>query len=157
MDTYGIWEFMIVRPGDKTDIEQVSRLWLQMVAELSPSSTPNIDWWKEIAGNLFDTKVYYLVVAEEDGFLKGFIDGILYPEPATGKLHGVGQHMYVRPGYRRSITAPRMYRKLIKALRENGATVLELFCFNEEKTLWEKKGYKPLRQLMRREVKCLTQ
>jgi len=157
LGSHGVRWIMIVREGSKSDIEQVSRLWLQMIVELSPSLTPNVEWWKEIANNLFNAGIYYLIVAEEEGILKGFIDGMLFPEPSTGRVHGVGQHMYVRPNYRKAIVAPRLYRKLIKVLRNNGATVLELFCFNNERAFWEKKGYRPLRQLMRREVKCLTQ
>jgi len=150
LDPYRVWWIMIVRSGNKEDIKQVGRLWLQMIAELSPSLTPNVEWWKEMANNLFDAGAYYLVVAEEDGVLKGFIDGMLFPEPSTGKIHGVGQHMYVRPNYRNTFIAARLYKKLVRALQDNGATILELFCFDNEKPLWEKKGYKPLRQLMRR-------
>jgi len=147
-----------VRRGDIDDLEAVSGLWLEMVHELAPDYEPRVDWWRGMAEGLFGTGVYRLYVAESlAGRIVGFIDGILYPEPATGLLHAVGQHFYVLPGYRRTSIAGRLYKAAMKAARSEDVDNIEMFCFNRAQTFWSKRGFSSVRSLMRRRVSCSTQ
>lgn len=140
----------MIRAGGIDDIEAVSKLWAQMVVELAPDYSPRIDWWCEMAYRLFSTGVYCQFVAEEDGIIIGFIDGLVYPEPATGRMHGVGQHLYVIPAMRNTSVASRLYRRAMKEASKKSIDIVEFFCFDSEQQMWAKKGYRPVRTLMRR-------
>ena len=93
---------------------------------------------------------YTMFVAEEGGKLAGFGDFFIWPEPATGKVHMIGQHLYVKPEFRNTAIPGKLYASGIKAAKKKGATVFELFCFEKEQQMWNKKGYRPIRTLMRR-------
>lgn len=123
-----------------------------MVRELAPEYTPNVEWWREHAKRFLSAGTYQAFVAEDGGRIVGFLDGFIFPEPSTGKLHGVGQHFYVLPEYRGTSAAGLLYRHLLKTARESGCQVIELFCFDREKSFWLKKGYKPVRSMVRREI-----
>ena len=143
---------MNIRRGDKNDVLKVSRLWLQMTQELAPELTPNAYWWREMAAALLKQDNYFMFVAEEGGKLCGFIDYFLFPEPATGKRHCVGQHFYILPEYRKTGLAGDLWRGVLKISKAQGAQVWELFCFTNEKPMWEHHGFQPQRILMRKEA-----
>lgn len=148
---------MIIRRGQIGDVLKVSRLWLKMVNELAPDYTPNVEWWRSHAEQFLKNGNYSMFVAEEGGKLVGFLDFFLFYEPSTGKLHGIGQHFYVIPEYRGNCVSGKLYRNTVKAMKEKGCKVMELFCFDNEKTMWEKKGFVLKRMLLRRELSCLIQ
>lgn len=142
-----------VRIAEPEDIQQVSDLWLKMVNEIYPENTPRQDWWIEICKALMTTERYFIVIAEVDGRIVGFIDGFAFPEPSTGKIHGVGQHMYVSPEYRSTSAARKLYKKGIQiARRLFNVQVREFYCTPENRPFWEKKGYVSHRLMMRRTV-----
>lgn len=148
---------IIIRYARPHDVEEIASLWERMVKELKPDYAPNVSWWAGMAKVLLNTDAYRCLTAVDDctGRIIGFLDGFLYPEPSTGKLHAVGQHFYVLPEYRGTSTAGRLYKEAIRAARAAGSTVLEFFCFPAEQSFWENKGYAPTRMMMRRSL-CTT-
>jgi GNAT superfamily N-acetyltransferase len=144
---------IVVRRGTTGDVHKAGRLWLAMVAELAPEFTPNVGWWRSMAASHLKSGHYAMFVAEDLGSrMVGFIDLFLYPEPATGKVHAVGQHFYLVPAARRTRAAWALYNAAERFAREKKAEVMELFCFDNEKAMWARKGYSPLRTLMRKEI-----
>mgnify|MGYP001595870825 CR=1 FL=1 len=148
---------MIIRYAREHDVDIIAALWAEMVKELKPGYTPNIAWWTAMARALLATDAYHLLTAVDDttGNMIGFIDGFIYPEPATGQVHAVGQHFYVKPGYRKTSAPARLYREALRCAKDKGSQAIEFFCFPEEQSFWEKKSYKPVRMMMRRRL-CTT-
>lgn len=146
---------MIIRYATIKDIPAIANLWVEMVKELAPDYKPNKTWWVEQATKLLETNIYISLIAVSGDEVIGFIDAFLYPEPSTGKLHLVGQHFYVQPGHRGTDVAPRLYHEVLRFAKKNKVDILELFCFDSEKSMWQRKGFKSVRTLMRRSL-CLT-
>ena len=145
---------MIIRTATKEDAYKVSCLWEQMVNESRPKFTPNREWWEKMFVSLMDTPIlqYNVVVAEYEGAIVGFIDGLIFPEPSTGKIHGVGKHFFVLPEHRKSTIAGRLYVDIVGIALKSGAEVLEFFCFPKGINFWEKRGYGLSQCMMQREV-----
>ena len=141
---------MKIRLGTESDLHKVARLWLQLVIELAPELNPNVSWWRKLAGQHIKTKNYFIYVAELGGRLIGFIDYFLFPEPATSKVHCIGQHFYILPEHRKSKVAGNLWRTAIKASKAQGAQVHELFCFEKEVEFWNKRKFHVKRLLLRR-------
>lgn len=142
---------MIIRPGLEQDVVKVSRLWLEMVAELAPTYTPNVGWWRTMALQHLRGNRYHIFVADLGGRLVGFIDFFFFPEPSTGKIHAVGQHFYLTPEFRGQGVGRDLYQAAIE-LATPIAQVVELFAFSAQTANWEKQGYKPVRTLLRKEL-----
>lgn len=142
-----------VRLAEPEDIQKVSDLWLKMVNEIYPDNTPRPDWWIEICKALMATARYCIVVAENnDGKIIGFIDGFTFPEPSTGMIHGVGQHMYIEPDYRNTMVAMKIYRKIMKVAKLLKVQMWEFYCTPDNSTFWKKKGFNIQRIMMRRSL-----
>lgn len=143
---------MKIRLANKTDLLKVSRLWLYMVQELDvdKSLEPNVTWWRDHAAKFMDSGNYFMQVAELGGKIVGFIDYFIFPEPATSKLHCVGQHFYVLPEYRRAVISGKLWKLAIQQSKKLGAQVHELFCFESEKPFWQKHGFVLKRCLVRK-------
>lgn len=143
---------MIIREGTEPDIIKISRLWLDMVKEMKPEYEPNVEWWRKIALQHLRSGIYYFYVADDGGKIVGFIDFFMYPEPSTGKKHCVGQHFFLKPEYRGKTTGRELYERSLSKGKKLGAKIIELFCFENERAMWKRKGFKSLRTLMRMEV-----
>ena len=143
---------IVIRYAGPHEVEEIASLWERIVKELKPDYAPNVSWWIGMAKALLNTEAYHLLTAVDDctGRIVGFLDGFLYPEPSTGKLHAVGQHFYVLPEYRKTSVSARLYREAIRVARAAEASVLEFFCFPEEQPFWASKGYTATRMMMRR-------
>ena len=142
-----------VRQATEADIVKASRLWLEMLAEMAPQfDTPNVQWWREIAAVNMRQGQYHMLVVDDGGKIVGFLDWFLFPEPSTGKVHVVGQHFYLKPEYRGHGLGRELYEKAVSWVREHKLGTIELFCFDKELPMWEKRGFKPLRTLLRKEV-----
>ena len=142
---------MIIRQGMVTDIFELSRLWLQMVKELCPQFAPNVSWWRELAQKCFQGGNYFVLVAEIDNKIIGFIDWFMYPEPSTGKIHAVGQHFFVIPEERKKSISGTLYKKMMNISKKQGAQITELFCFDKEINFWKNHKFNPIRSMLRRE------
>jgi GNAT superfamily N-acetyltransferase len=147
---------MIFRSGDEQDIVKVSRLWNEMVYEKRPEWTPNMDWWRDIAVKNFRAGVYFFYVADEGGKLVGFTDFFIYKEPSTGQLTGAGQHLFLKKEYRDKKIGLQLMLEVLEYYKTHGVTTAEIYCFGEEQSMWEAKGFKAVRTLMRVEVPQIT-
>lgn len=141
-----------IRQANEGDITKAGRLWLEMVREMRPDFTPNVEWWRKIARESMRQGSYALLVADDGGKIVGFLDWFLFPEPSTGKIHMVGQHLFLLPEYRNSGVGRDLYERALDHGKSKGITTFELFCFDNEKPHWEKRGFSPLRTLMRKEL-----
>jgi GNAT superfamily N-acetyltransferase len=140
-----------IRLATANDIEELSKLWLKMVGELDPTLTPNVDWWKQYAYTLMKSGRYFVYMAEDDNGAIGFVDYFIFPEPSTSKVHSVGQHFYVLPEHRGNAVSGRLYKSMVKDSKRLGADSLELCCFENQRSFWEKKGFTHKRNMMRKE------
>ena len=149
---------MIIRHATKDDAYEVSLLWEKMVKEMRPEFTPNRGWWEKMMIALIEspTVQYTVIVAERQGEIIGFIDGLIFPEPSTGKIHGVGQHFFILPKYRHSSIAGRLYGSIVGHALKKKAEVLEFFCSPENIQFWNKRGYGLMRCVMRKETQLCT-
>ena len=144
---------MLIRDGKETDIIKIARLWEQGVNELHPDWKPNLSMWKSVALKRFSDKNYYIKVVEDDGAIVGFLDGVIYAEPANGKMMGMAQHLMLRKEYRGRGIGHDLVEEGMKFLISKGVDALELYCYEGEKVHWIKKGFEPGRCLLIREVK----
>ncbi len=117
-----------------------------------PEATPNVDWWRIHATSYIKLGNYFIFVGELGGKFIGFADFFLFPEPATGKIHCVGQHFYVLPEYRNTNLAGKLYKKFFMVAKQCKAVNLEIFCFEKEKPFWEKHNFELKRIMMRRKA-----
>ncbi|MCP4988366.1 MAG: GNAT family N-acetyltransferase [Colwellia sp.] len=141
---------MKIRKAEEKDIVEISLLWLDMVNELARDLVPNVAWWRILAKKYLQSGDYFIYVAEIDEQIIGFIDYFLFAEPATSKFHCVGQHFFVLCNYRNTNVPGYLYRKVLRESKKQGAQTHELFCFEKEKSFWEKRGFSLKRCLMRK-------
>jgi GNAT superfamily N-acetyltransferase len=144
---------MLIRQANEADLHKAGRLWLAMVTEMRPDFTPNVEWWRKIARDSMRNGTYFMFVADEGGKIVGFLDWFLFPEPSTGQTHLVGQHLFLDPSFRGSGIGRELYEKTLEIGTGMGIKIFELFCFSNEQPYWEKRGFAPLRTLMRKEIK----
>ncbi|MEK6760095.1 MAG: GNAT family N-acetyltransferase [Deltaproteobacteria bacterium] len=138
-----------IREATIDEVEAVADLWLAMCAELKPEATPDKGAWIKLVGDLFRTGTYHIVVAEDEGRLVGFVDGLIYLEPSVGQKIGMSQFIYVHPDHRFSDTAPRLYQLIVQLVNGYGVTSVYTTCEQKTKALWERKGFVVERYIMR--------
>lgn len=144
---------MRIETGDFATIHVAANMWVDMVLEKRPDWKPNIDWWMTIAAQNMAAGHYSQLFAIDGDEAIGFGDFFMFPEPSTGEIHCVGQHLYVKPEYRGTWAASRLVRAWNKVALDMGATKMELFAFQDEQGRWKKVGFEPVRVLMRKGVK----
>lgn len=142
----------MIRPATTEDVGRIAELWEAMVREMRPDWNPRRDVWQEMCLQLMAQPQYVMFVAEVDGGIVGFADGLMFLEPSTGKFHGVGQHFYISHSHRKGILPGLLYREIISTSLLRGAEVLEFFCFQEELPFWRRHGYNPARVMVRSHV-----
>jgi len=144
---------MDIKQATVKDLPAIGNLWLEMAAEIVPDTyKPNVTWWKEIAERLMRSGVRYdIYYAIDKGRVIGFIDYLIFCEPATGKIHATGQHFYVKPEYRKGNIGKMLYLQVLRTIKRLGIKVIDLFC-DPNDTQWRKCGYRPARMLMRKGI-----
>jgi GNAT superfamily N-acetyltransferase len=142
----------MIRVATKEDAHQISILWKDMVMEARPNWNPNAYDWQKMCEDLLCSGIYHIVVFEHNKTIVGFIDGMIFPEPSTGKKHGVAQHFYVVPEHRGTGVSGKLYEEILFVAMQNGATILELFCFPEMEKYWQDRGFETKRLMMRRPI-----
>lgn len=142
---------MIIRRVEMNDLDMLADLWLKMTKEFEPQNAPNIIWWKEQHYFLMNLDTYFQFVAEQDGQLIGMVDFMLLQEPSDGKIHAIGQQLYVLPEYRKTSIAGRLWKTASKAAKKT-AQVWDTTAYSETKSFWEKRGFKFYCYTLRKEV-----
>ena len=142
----------MIRKAIGKDLYNISKLWERLVLDARPEFKPRRDIWEQMAMQLLSTNNYTILVAEVNGEIVGFIDGFIFMEPSTGKVHGIGQHFYVLPGHRKMFIGAELYREIVSLAVEKDAEVLEFFCFPEDLPFWRRHGYSPARVMVRANV-----
>jgi len=132
----------IIRIANKKDIQKISLLWIEMVKELMPESNYNVEWWRKRADILLGMEEYFIYVAEIDGLIVGYIDFMIFPEPATSTLNGIGQTFYVLSKYRGNGISGKLWKVAIDKLKKNYVENMEILCADKQRPFWEKRGFK---------------
>lgn len=140
-----------IRRASADDIDAVSKLWLSMVNEFEPQNIPNRGWWIDRQAGLYNSGIYYQFIAEEEIGIIGMVDFLIIPEPSDGKIHAIGQQLYVLPGFRKTSIAGRLWKAAYKQAREL-AQVMDTTAYAETKPFWEKRGFKFYCYSLRKEV-----
>jgi GNAT superfamily N-acetyltransferase len=143
---------MIYSVATAEDIEAISFLWKKMINEMQPELTPNRERWAEMTLSLINTGIYIIVIAKEktSNSIVGFIDGLTFHAPETDKIHGIGQHFYILPEFRKTWVAALLYIRIVSIAVERGAIALDLHCGPKELKFWNRHGFDTARYLMRR-------
>lgn len=141
---------MKIIPLKIDNIDKLIPLWLGMVSELEPESTPNEDWFKDQVVSLYNNGSYQCFIAVMDGDYIGFCDGLVSKDPVLGKIVGTGCHIYIKPEFRLSGLVDRLYKACVEEQEDRGAELFETQCYPGRVRFWEKLNFKPIRTVMRR-------
>lgn len=140
---------MIIRFASKEDLDRIANLWGMMVKERNEDWNPDKGAWVDISSKLLDTNMYKICVAEQ-GDIIGFLDGMVFYEPAESKTIGFGKSLYVLPEYRGKGVGGRLYIKMLGFGQERGVDALEMYCFPEKLSFWESRGFLKAQHVLRR-------
>lgn len=137
-----------------TAIKKIAPLWLKMVKEIAPESTPNVEWWIDFMEKLKKSDKYVMVTAENEDGLVGFCDVIAFDDPDSGKKVATGQYLYVVPKFRNNIVADKIYKLCDLRLVERGHVVemATIHCFKERKRFWERAGFSQYKTVMKKPI-----
>lgn len=143
----------MIKKATVKDLDMIGNLWLEMAAEIVPDTyAPNVAWWKMIAERLIKSDVeYHIYYATDNNNIIGFVDILIFGEPATGKTHLTGQHFFVKREYRKGVVGKMLYLKVLRFIKNAKIEVVDLFCNPDDKQ-WLKCGYKPARMLVRKGI-----
>lgn len=142
----------MIRFATKEDLPEISKLWIAMVKELKSKWHPDVKNWIKITSTLLDSDMHGIVIAIEDSKIVGFLEGIIFYDPAISKNRGIGQYFYVIPKYRNTKIAESLYEEiLVQALKRNTES-FELFCLPEKEEYWSKRGFVKTQIIMRMEI-----
>lgn len=140
----------MIRFAKKEELEAVSLLWEVMVKEKNPDADRNL--WLKMTETVFDSDMYFLMIAIEGEKIIGFIDCMDFMEPTTGKKHGVGQSFYIMPEYRDTTVAGLLWNSMFAHAQDTGVQTLELACYPDMMRFWSRRGFKTEKIIMRRNV-----
>lgn len=144
-----------IRPAEESDLYDLSTLWEDMVREeLGKDVHTDYLYWERVVGDaLIGNKNFVMFVAEDDGTPIGFIMGNTYYEPTDSKIHGVSQHIYVQPAYRKTGVAPRLYRTFAHQMWKMGVEIISLLCVPARTEFWSRKGFKQVQAIFAKECR----
>ncbi|MCD6376503.1 MAG: GNAT family N-acetyltransferase [Caldisericaceae bacterium] len=143
---------VIIRSGKQEDIPEIVELWMQMINEIHPDWIPDFNSQQALIQNFFKLNIYHVVIAETENRLVGFINGLVYYEPAMSKTIGLAQYFYIVPEYRKSNIALRLIKRLLKIAKEKGVQVIELQAMPGVKKSYQKIGFRTEQYVMRKVV-----
>jgi GNAT superfamily N-acetyltransferase len=144
---------MQIRLATKNDLPDVWKLWLALIKETYPDESPSIEMI--ISDTLFlmnNNPNYSLIVAEEEGEIVGFVDGVVVADPVIGKMCGRGRHLYVKPSCRTQVIGVQLFRAQEEWGRKSrGIKAGKVNCIPEMVPLYEMLGYRTIEILMFKE------
>jgi hypothetical protein len=138
--------------ADESDLPVVADFWVQLVKSEYPDAEPNKEAWIDRITGMMKTGKYVCVIAYHVDTPVGFGDFYFNDEPATGKLHSVGQHFYILPVYRKGQAGHMIYKLWKKTAKNLGAEILELRATESNEDMWNRAGFKPKEVIMWRNI-----
>jgi organic radical activating enzyme/GNAT superfamily N-acetyltransferase len=100
-----------IRRASVCDLEEVSKLWLEMAVEENPEASPDRNIWALKADEFIKCSNNHLYIAEVCGEIVGFVQGFWDYCPIKKDKYIVGLHFYVRPEYRKGEVAIALHSK----------------------------------------------
>jgi GNAT superfamily N-acetyltransferase len=113
-----------IRKATVKDISAMALLWRALVLEENPDAKPDLYRWCRVQEDLFKNKMYYVYVAEEDGKVVGFNNGLFLYDMETNQPYVEGGNFYVLPEYRKGPCGMRLHRNSLKVVKGLGAKYL---------------------------------
>ncbi len=144
------------RLANKEDIPDITEMWKAMVNELHPDYSPREDWFEGMLENVFNSPMEMVVILAENGTADdpiGFIDGIKFPDPATGKIVGLCQYFYIYPEYRGQGIATGLLGELLRQAAKHGCEEIRITCGPAKLEEYMKRGFEPIQIILRGEQK----
>ena len=141
---------MTIRQATIFDITIIADLWQKMIEEIETEEFQKEQFFLETLSAIINPS-HYVVIAEVDGVAIGFISGYIGNMDYMKKPCGIYKYLYVLPQFR----GQGYHENLIESFAEfcKGKTELLAFmCFPEKSSYWEKRGYKPYKVFMIKEV-----
>lgn len=134
------------------DLLELANLWYRFAKEAEPTDAPNKELWIKGIKNFIEneTTPYRMVVGREDGVIVAFADAFIIHQPSTDKIHGIGQHFYTHPLYRKTLVSSIMLKKLIDWGKGHKVEIIELFTDTLDDSFWLKHKFKPQTLMVRR-------
>lgn len=132
-----------IRKGYACDVPFLAMMWSDLLKETNPDAKPNVKWWVESTYKLMRNPDYHLTVAEYNGELAGFMDGMFIPDPSIGEYVAQGRHMYVKPEYRDKNIAGLIHKRGIRDAQDRGVNIHRYSVRENEKHLWDSKNCHP--------------
>ena len=90
------------------------------------------------------TKYFVILVAEANGEIVGFVNGMTYRHSIRNKREGFVNNTYVLPEYRRKGIATKLLTSIIKKFKMRNLTMCTLDAYVKNKkaiSLWKKMGF----------------
>jgi GNAT superfamily N-acetyltransferase len=147
---------MLIRRAGIFDFKtpDLGELWCEMVVEeLGNRANPDRHAWEaNIMHEMFNNKYFVMLIALEDDKPVGFIMGHGFYEPADSRIHGISQHIYVRPEFRGKRASMSLYHELAKTMKAMCVEIMGLCCVPEKTAFWGRKGFTPVQTLFEKEI-----
>ncbi len=102
----------------------MGKLWVSQVIEENPNAKPDVQSWCDIQRKLFSLKGYQTCIAEEDGEMVGFNNGLFLTDIETNEPYIEGGNFYVLPQYRKGLAGMKLHRNTFNVCRRLGAKFL---------------------------------
>ena len=141
-----------IRQAGKEDIEGILKLWAGFVEELYPEEKPSIEDYKKQLESFMVSPMYSMKVAEDNGEIIGFMDGVVINDPLVGGPCGYGRQLYVTPEYRKYMLGLKLYRSQEKWARDRGALYIKHYCTDRMQRFYERLGYIKTDSLMQKKL-----
>lgn len=141
---------MIVKTGNKEDLRDLSELWVKMIKEIYPEWQPDVLTWIERNKILCDNDNYHISYVKEAHKIVGFMDGVVFYEPAIGKNVALAQHLYIKPDFRNTRAAYLLCIHMKRIAKDAHAEVIEINAMPYVVQAYLKMGFKKEQTVMRR-------
>ena len=130
-----------IRRGLLEDVPTVAGMWAKIVIGEDKNATPNEDLYIKQSERLVKIPNYYLYLAEVNGEIVGFNDGIVSVDPSNSQKYVAGRHFYVTPEHRKTGVAQALHKNSQDVARELGATVIRRYIRPDKVQFLLSKGH----------------
>lgn len=153
---------LVIREAQRRDLDQIVGLWIEMMqyhSEFDKRFTLTQGYRRETEKHLVDSmksRGSRVLVAEEDGMIKGYILGGIYQRrpvypPGT---YGFISDMSVCANFRRAGIGRKLAQSILEWFKREGVTSVELLTLNANpvsNAFWESMGFGSYLRLLRQD------